>query len=134
MRQLVYSAIQTPDGTILESLHRHDYKIHIDAITKEEYMIDGGIDYFRTNANIIKAKFIGVYEDEPIEKIREVYARIGYGKPGNIDYGTLRKTLLKDMDDDYLESALTYTKENNQDLSFRILFREKQYRNENPDR
>lgn len=132
-RQLVYSAIQTPDGTILESTHRHDYHTHLDK-NGEEYMLDGGIDYQRYN--ITKEPFINLslYEDDDIILIREKYGRRGYGKPGDADYGTFRKTLLKDMDDEYLEAAIVYTAENGQELSNRLLIREKQYRDENINR
>jgi hypothetical protein len=40
---IIQNAIQCPDGTYLVSLHRHDYQVH------EQFMVDGGQDYFRGN-------------------------------------------------------------------------------------
>ena len=47
---ILNSRMRTPDGTILESKHRHDYVTHTDANGKE-YMLDGGLDYVRCSAN-----------------------------------------------------------------------------------
>jgi hypothetical protein len=44
--QIVANRIKTPDGTILQSYHRHDYKTYTDKNGKE-YMVDGGLDYTR---------------------------------------------------------------------------------------
>ena len=40
-RQLIYNAVECPDGTILESFSRHDCKRH------KGYLVDGGLDYQR---------------------------------------------------------------------------------------
>lgn len=47
---IVYNAIQTPDGTVIESRHVHDYQTYTDANGKT-YMVDGGLDYLRRNAH-----------------------------------------------------------------------------------
>ena len=48
--RVIASALITPDGTILQSYHRHDYKTYTDK-NGEMYMIDGGVDYMRSIDN-----------------------------------------------------------------------------------
>jgi hypothetical protein len=79
--KLLVSAIITPDGTRLESLHRHDYKTHTDA-NGEQYMLDGGIDYVRRSVNKEPATPAFVYTNDPHEKIRTVFKWGTRGKDG----------------------------------------------------
>ena len=104
MRQLIHSAIQTPDGTILTSRHRHDYVSHTDA-NGEYYCIDGGLDYYRGTINIEPAKRIAVYLDDPHEKVREYVERGGRGKNGDEE---LKYVKLKDIDDEWLKAIIEY--------------------------
>ena len=103
-RQLIYSAMQTPDGTILESKHRHDYVTHLDK-NGEEYMLDGGYDYQRMYINKEKTKDLSLYDDSPHEKIREVISRGSRGIDGT---EPLRYVLLKDVDDEWLDAIIVY--------------------------
>lgn len=48
--QLLRNRLQSPDGTILESKHRHDYVCHLDKNGKM-YFLDGGLDYARCSAH-----------------------------------------------------------------------------------
>ena len=43
---IIYNAIRTPDGTVIESKHRWDYQAHTDA-NGQLYAVDGGNDYLR---------------------------------------------------------------------------------------
>ena len=67
---IVYNAIQTPDGTVIESRHRHDYVTHTDANGKT-YMVDGGLDYLRRTAHGDEVE-LSVSLDDGHEKVREV--------------------------------------------------------------
>ena len=70
-QQLVLNRIKTPDGTILTSWDRHDYKAHRDK-NGEIYMVDGGLDYLKRNINEKKPhEELSVYADEPFEKVRQ---------------------------------------------------------------
>ena len=40
------NAIKTPDGTIIESKHRHDFVCHKDK-NGNTYCVDGGLDYLK---------------------------------------------------------------------------------------
>jgi hypothetical protein len=108
---IVRNAIQTPDGTILESTHQHDYVTHIDT-NGESYMVDGGRAYIRRSVNTEKAKSLNVTLEDDISIIREHYTWGSYGKSGDEE---LSLVLLKDMsnthiqaivDDGYVQSPL----------------------------
>ena len=100
---LVYSAIQTPDGTILESRHRHDYRTYVDTESGEEYMIDGGLDYMRGNVNKVPAKDLSVQLSDGHEKVREV---VTWGTRGKNGDQPLRYIALKDMETDHIKACL----------------------------
>lgn len=104
MKKLIHSSIQTPDGTILVSRHRHDYVSHTDA-NGEYYFLDGGDSYIRRSINIEPAKPLFLYFDDPHEKIREVVERGTRGKNGNEDF---RRVKLKDIDDEWLKNIIEY--------------------------
>ena len=48
--KILLNRIRTPDGPLLTSYHRHDYRTHMDKNGKE-YMVDGGTDYLRRSAH-----------------------------------------------------------------------------------
>lgn len=123
----VYSALKTPDGTILHSEHRHDYKRHIDKNGKA-YMLDGGLEYVRSSVNGDE-EFIEIWSDEPFEKVRQYCYRTGYGKPGTKEYGQYKLTFLKDMSDEHLKNSIVYVDTNNPFLPLYI--EEMKYRQEN---
>ena len=93
--------MRTPDGTILESLNRHDYVTHLDANGKE-YMLDGGLDYVRSSANGDEW-MLTVYPDYPHELIR-LHAKWGtYGKNGD---EPLKYVAIADLDPYHLRAIL----------------------------
>lgn len=102
MSILLVSAIITPDGTRLESRHRHDYQTHIDN-NGEEYMIDGGTDYIRRSLNNERATDAFVYTDDTHEVIREAFKWGTYGKNGD---QPLELIPLKSLDTSHIEAIL----------------------------
>ena len=102
MKQLVYNAIKCPDKTILVSRYRHDYVTYVDA-NGEEYMLDGGTDYIRTNVNTEPAESLAVYADAEFVDIREVLEWGSYGRDGK---SPLRWIKLKDMEIDHIRAVI----------------------------
>lgn len=102
MAQTIASYIVTPDGTKLQSFHVHDFKTHIDA-NGEEYMIDGGLDYFRTNVNKKSAHHYNITMDWPHPVRRESFHWGTYGKEGT---DPLRWVALQDMETDHIKTIL----------------------------
>lgn len=106
--QIVYNAIQTPDGTILHSTHVHDYKTHVDK-NGETYMVDGGNHYLRRNADHIEPyKELTVYLGDGHEKVRKVLCRGGRGKNGD---EPLKWVPVCEMSDEWVKNTITYNEE-----------------------
>ena len=101
--QIIANQIQTPDGTILRSHHRHDYVSYVDK-NGEEYMVDGGMDYLRRSVNTkYPAKDITVYASDSHSAIREAFMWGTRGKDGK---QPLVKKYLKDLDIDHIKAIL----------------------------
>lgn len=103
MEKYLANRIRTPDGTILESMHRHDYVTYIDANGKE-YMVDGGLDYLRRNIHD-DAPYteLSVLSTDEHSVVREVFKWGTYGIDGK---QPLTYVILKDMSWDHIEAIL----------------------------
>jgi hypothetical protein len=128
-QQIVHNAIQTPDGTIIESRHRHDYVEYIDA-NGNEYMVDGGTEYLRRGYTVADYTEMSLYEDDDIELIRKVVTRGGRGKDGK---QPLTFTPICEMNDAWLQAAIDYNTDYGMGTSVmnRIYAREQEYRKQN---
>ena len=82
MRKLIKNSIRTPDGEILTSRHRHDFKSHKDK-NGEIYMNDGGIDYIKRSVNIKPYEDLSLYTTDSFEKLRGGLEWATYGKNGD---------------------------------------------------
>ena len=103
MSTLVYNAIRTPDGTVLESKHRHDYNVYVDKNGKE-YMVDGGLEYIRRNVHAdAPYEELSVYITDGHDKVREVMKWGTYGIDGD---QPLTYILLKDMNSAHIGACL----------------------------
>ena len=98
---LVYNALRTPDGTVIESLHRHDYVTYSDANGKK-YMIDGGLDYVRCSANGDE-EYLTVTMEDGHEKVREAMTWGTYGINGD---QPLKQVKLSDMNTTHIQACL----------------------------
>lgn len=128
--ELVYSALVTPDGTLLESLHRLDYREHFDK-NKKKYYLNGGLD-FAIASNWGDEKFIRVYADEDYERVRQYAFRICRGEDGN--RGPFVRVILAKLTDIHLESVIRHLTDVLRDddqksnTHYRLLKLEKAYR------
>jgi len=101
--RLLANRIITPDGTMLQSFSRHDYKEYTDANGKE-YMVDGGIEYQRCNVHDdAPHQDACVYSDDPHDVIRDAFHWGTYGKGGD---QPLRWAKLSEMTNNHIEAIL----------------------------
>lgn len=105
MKQKIWftNKIQTPDGTVIESTHIHDYKTHEDEVSGEVYMTDGLGPYVRRTVNIVPYVDLSVTTESSHEEIREVFTWGTYGKDGKQPRTEVK---LKDMQTEHIEAIL----------------------------
>jgi len=104
--KILRNAIITPDGTLLESRHRHDYKRHKDAISGEEYFVDGGLDYFRGSINKVTPVYLHITTNSTHEEIRDGFI---WGRNYDKDMNKLPETeyiALKDLTTEHIKAIL----------------------------
>lgn len=102
-KHIVLNRIKTPDGTILTSWSRHDYKVYTDA-NGHEYMIDGGQTYLRRSApKDAPYEELSVYDTDPFEVIRE---SLHWGTMGKDGTKELHWVPLHKMDTDHLRTIM----------------------------
>ena len=123
--KIIRNIIKTPDGTILESSHRHDYKTHTDK-NGEVYVNDGGREYLRRSLNKEPFEELSVYSTDSIEKLRELFQWGSYGKGGD-DY---KVKYLKDLSNPHIEAIIKTQKHLSEDI-IDIFQRELDYRVKN---
>jgi hypothetical protein len=123
---ILRNRMRTPDGTMLESKHRHDYVTHMDANGKE-YMLDGGLDYVRCSAHGDEEMFT-LMSDDSHEVIREVVTWGTYGREGD---QPITHVKIADMDDDHLQACIDGTKGYPRPAIRKVMQDELEYRNEN---
>lgn len=127
MSQTIASFIITPDGTKLQSFHRHDYKTHKDA-NGETYMIDGGLDYQRGTVNKAPARSRIITMDHAHWLRREHFH---WGTRGKDGQQPLTWKPLKDLDTDHIE-AIMKTQHHIPDYLRELFKAELEYRTNNP--
>jgi hypothetical protein len=106
--RIIVNQIRTPDGTVLRSMHRHDYVEYTDK-NGLVYMVDGGTDYLRRNVHTdAPYEELTIYDNAPFEIIRENYCRGGRGKNGD---QPLTWVPISQMSDTWLAACISYNEE-----------------------
>ena len=101
--RLIYNAIRTPDGTLLESKYTHDYRTHTDA-NGATYMVDGGLSYLRRTRNEEPAEELSEYMYYGHELARKRLMWGTYGKEGN---EALKWKAIAEMSDAHIDAVLS---------------------------
>ena len=125
--RLIRQALQTPDGTIIESRHRHHYLAHLDKVSGETYVVDGGLEYERQSINKVPAKSLSVYLEDGIEAVREA---VTWGTRGRGGREPVRLVKLCEMSNAHIEACLE-TQPNMHPHYREAMQMELQYRSEN---
>ena len=82
---IIRNAIQTPDLTILHSRSVHDCRSHLDTVSGETYVVDGGNMYFRHSVNIVPFVDMTVTSEDSFEVQREAFEWGSHGVDGTED-------------------------------------------------
>ena len=107
---LLHNSIQCPDGTILVSKHRYDFKSHTQEDGRE-YFVDGGLDYQRIGYSDKEYVDLSVRSDDPHEEIREHFEWVRRMNEQGQMLPKPEVVKLKDITDSHLMALVEYTKE-----------------------
>ena len=141
-RKILANWIMAPDGTMIPSMHRHDYRTHetVDTYKKRSLkmddrlmvpdktrhsMADGGCEYLRRGGKFTE---MSVYSDDPYEVIRRFVCRGGRGKDLK---SPLTYVPLMAMSNDWLKAVIEYEEELRPENSYIEYYKkELEYRSE----
>jgi hypothetical protein len=123
--EILINKMRTPDGTILESKHRHDYVTHMDANGKE-YMLDGGLEYVRHSAHGDEF-LLTLMSNDDHELVRLVLKWGTYGKQGDqpLSYVAIAK-----MSTEHLQACIDGQRGYPRPAMYKVMQDELEYRNE----
>jgi hypothetical protein len=102
--QLIYNALETPDGTVLVSHSVHDFKTYKDTLSNKEYMVDGGNDYIRRNVIGDQIDQSQYYDPDNHEHNRTY---LHWGTRGKDGKQPLTWKAVRDLETDHLEAILS---------------------------
>ncbi|HSH51209.1 MAG TPA: hypothetical protein VK982_05755 [Bacteroidales bacterium] len=119
---LLANWIMCPNGTMIPSMHRHDYKEYVNEDGSYS-SVDGGLDYLRRGGKYTE---MSVYSDDPFEVIRRFVCRGGRGKEGK---EPLTYVPLFRMSDEWLKATIEYIENDN--IYKEYYEKELEYRKEN---
>ena len=123
--EILRNMMRTPDGTVLHSVHRHDYREHQDANGKV-YMLDGGLDYVRCSAHGDEKMFT-VMSDDDHGLIRVVVTWGTYGREGD---QLITHVLIADMETEHLQACIDGMRGYPRPAMYKVMQDELEYRNE----
>ena len=98
---ILYNAIRTPDGTIIQSKYVHDYVTHEDANGKY-YAVDGGLEYLRRVGSPDYEELFLTDKDD-FSKVREV---VTWGTRGKDRKQPLEYKKIKDLETEHICAIL----------------------------
>lgn len=130
MRQILVNKIKCPDGTVLVSKHRHDFKGHIQDDGRE-YFVDGGLAYQRVGFSDQDFEDLTCYTDDPHEKIREHFEWTRCMDAGGNRLPEPVVVLLKDITDGHLNALVEWTSEDYPDYIHQLFVDEVEWRKNN---
>ena len=142
-RKILANWIMAPDGTMIPSMNRHDYRTHetVDTFKRrsmkmdDQHMVpdqtrhsmaDGGCDYLRRGGKYTE---MSVYSDDPYEVIRRFVCRGGRGIDGT---DPLTYVPLMAINNSWLQAIIDYEEEfrpENKYIKYYLL--EQEYRKTN---
>lgn len=103
--RILRNAIKTPDGTVLESNHVHDFVCHLDKNGKR-YCVDGGHQYLKRSGEVLDFEDLSV-EDDGDHQTRRKYLKWGVSttKDGKLLSKT-KWTAICYLDTDHIKAVL----------------------------